>query len=68
MCNIFHENSKRLTFEFVNVILNLSTDFGTITNLFFHLWNFFAKIERETEIRFFLRLFPVSWSSFSKNS
>ena len=68
MWNIFHENSKRVTFEFVNVILNLSTDTGTITNLFFHLRNFLEKTERETEIRFFLQLFSVSCSGFSKNS
>ena len=48
------------------MILNLSIDTETFTNLFFDLRNFFEKIEHEIEIGFFLRLFSVSCSVFSK--
>ena len=48
------------------MIFNLSADLGIVTNLFFDFRNFFEKIEHETQIGFFLRLFSVSCSGFSK--
>ena len=48
------------------MIFNLSTATGTFTNLFCDLRNFFEKIEHENQIGFFLLLFSVSCSIFSK--
>ena len=56
-----------MTFEFVNVILNLSTNIGTITNLFFHVRNFLEKTERETENSlFFTTVFSFMLWFFKK--